>query len=97
MRLPGFRVRTLMIVVAIIAALCYCRILQRRRTEFLSRATNLANNEQFYRGLEPVRSATAQRLEFLRLAERFAKQRRAYERAARYPWLPVPPEPPEPK
>ena len=26
-----------------------------------------------------------------------AALRRKYERAARYPWLPVPPDPPEPK
>jgi hypothetical protein len=32
-----------------------------------------------------------------RRAEYFGRLARKYERAARYPWLPVPPDPPEPK
>jgi hypothetical protein len=59
----------------------------------------MGERSNYYRGLAavckkkeyPYRSANS-----LTEAERFAALARKYERAARYPWLPVEPDPPEP-
>jgi hypothetical protein len=64
--------------------------LARRRQAFLHRAKLYERVESAARALE--------RRQFLRpgIAEDYAAIARKYHRAARYPWLPVEPDPPEP-
>lgn len=45
---------------------------------------------------EGLRGHAAYRERATRIAESYARLRRKYEHAARYPWLPVAPDPPEP-
>jgi hypothetical protein len=161
MKLPRFRLRTLMIVVAIIAIAAYGDVLRRRRAEYLRRAAALAMPEQASRGArdsnkkmltefkekfeqrkdwerrnvdqlkrmaeddllssetqakwrdlqrmaeqslgeseqrqdELTSSVNAEIARWSRSYDHFSALRRKYERAARYPWLPVSPDPPDP-
>lgn len=104
MPIPRFHLRTLLIVVAILAVIVD---LERRREFFLSLAAQHSrlSNEEFLAG-----SLVQSRHHFVlstperamvdaheRLGAYHSKLRAKYERAARYPWLPVPPDPPEPK
>jgi hypothetical protein len=130
MRPPRFRLRTLLIAVAVVATVMG---LQRRRADFLGRAEQHGRMELHrhaqarglggailprpmfealmdsddlrsgcgwanYRG---VRFEGKERLSTLgaaleQMAAHHAALRRKYERAARYPWLPVAPDPPPP-
>jgi hypothetical protein len=150
MKLPRIRVRSLMIVVLLIAIVVYADVLRRRRAGFLRRAQALAAEEKISRGMrDGTRRVISQyeknmedfkdvlRREIARLkaldfdkkwiqqhedfvrslemeqaltvssgmadvarcsqrCDYFAALRRNYERAARYPWLPVSPDPAEP-
>ena len=110
MTLPRFRLRTLMIVVAIVGLLMYCRRVQQHRLN-LATLCRIAD-----RGVR--RSGTIYRLEHdietlltvtfetpaLSPAEIDGRRRRSaywialkrkYDRAATRPWLPVAPDPPE--
>jgi hypothetical protein len=150
MKLPRFRVRSLMIVVLLIAIVVYADVLRRRRAGFLRRSQALAAEEKISRGwqdgtrraiaqyeirmkdrkdrlrrniatlrpfvpqeewiqkeedyvrsLEKVQalkvwSDMARVSQWSRRCDYFAALRRKYERAARYPWLPLSPDPAEP-
>jgi hypothetical protein len=48
-------------------------------------------------GLDQMRLISEYAAHSRRLADHHATLRRKYERAARYPWLPVDPDPPEPE
>jgi hypothetical protein len=107
MRMPRFRftVRRMMVAMAVVAVLCGGEVLRRRRAFYLERADLYAKHEDGY--LRSVADLTklAKEVPALReaasnirqLAERAAARRRCYERAARYPWLAIPPDPPEPE
>jgi hypothetical protein len=163
MRPPRFRLRALMIAVAVTGLALGGERMRRRRAECLRRAESCAGHERlllgmaawceeiaaknegrirrssedagdlplFWRHISPSRMSApgADRLEsdrrafwedhchdFVdstfapewavasdsadrsrRLAARYAAERLRYERAARYPWLPVEPDPPEPE
>src|SRR4051794_22335981 len=92
MRLPRFRVRTLMVAVAVVAvalglALWGVRML-RLRAEYLAHAALFAREEAAMRKVaefEPV-GFTA-RFNLKRVAM-MRNMRLYYERLARYPWLP---------
>src|SRR4051794_41783878 len=103
--MPRVRLRTLMIVVAI-AALLFGGVLEagRRRARFrqLERhymweqmdagfATLLMESFERDPSVGPRKLAAARRLEAY-----YGRLRAKYERATRYPWLPVPPDPPPP-
>lgn len=89
MRTPRFRstVRRMMLAVAVAGLICGGEVLRRRRAAFAERATMLRWSEYVER-LGAHRPAVADHRD--RLA-------RKYERAARQPWLPVAPDPPEPE
>jgi hypothetical protein len=63
------------------------------RPDLINRAWMLARDEVAQAGEVLAR----RRHEEKRLADYHAKLRKKYERAARYPWLPVEPDPPEPQ
>ena len=83
-----FTVRRMMVAVAIVGVvLGGAEMIRRRRTDFIVRSTQWRWSENVaLRGRAPVRFVYYSR----RLAEK-------YEHAARYPWLPVAPDPPEPE
>lgn len=104
MRLPRFRVRTLMAAVAVVGMLLggsneIVRTLKWRRLDCQLRAIDQSVAESYYRGTlwscrgpsvpPPVPDA--------RKAAFHATLRRKYEWAARYPWLPVAPDPSAPE
>jgi hypothetical protein len=113
MRRPRFRftVRGMMVAVAIAAVIMGAATLMVRRRGYLALAEKYTVEERLYvvsargaerdrdkRGSEAVVRTWAQRA--VRLAgeaREAARLRMKYERAARYPWLPVAPDPPEPK
>jgi hypothetical protein len=117
MKPPRFRLRALMIAVAILALLAFGESMRRRQERYLELAADHATMEWgqairaqaaratppigvdgpgasllYYWGNDPkaVEQATI-------LVEYHAAMRRKYERAARQPWLPVEPDPPEPE
>jgi hypothetical protein len=153
-KFPRYRLRTLIIVVAIVSIAVYTDVLRRRRAGFVRRALALAMDEEisrhrqagtrrsiaqyeermedrkdrlrrniatlrlfvpqkewiqkeedYVRSLEKVQalkvsSDMARVSQWSRRCDYFAALLRKYERAARYPWLTVsadPPEPPEPE
>lgn len=88
MRLPKFRVRTLLIIVAIVGLICGGgETLRRRRANFRQEAHDLrwAEYVEWHGERRP------------NVAEYYNRLARKYEYAARYPWLPVAPDPPEPR
>jgi uncharacterized protein (TIGR03067 family) len=128
MRLPCFRLRTLLVAVALAALICGGLALQRRRATFLARAQAQAvdlrrwttfagaassiarmfrdmevqsrespNNPELREEiLEGLRYYEASDDEDRRRIAYHAALKARYERAARYPWLIVPPDPPPP-
>lgn len=132
MRLPRFRIRTTMIVVAVVALFVWVGIEVPRRERlsqyYRAKATAVSKSEGMYRslsraldwskriedatsrhaarngkltesGAEDIQAAAVARTEdFLApKIEYFARLKQKYEHAARYPWLSVEPDPPEPK
>ena len=108
MRLPRYRLRTLLIAVSV-AALGMGTIegLAQRRESYLRQAAHhreLSNDARLYamsidrRYLhwgpsEPERREMAA---YERRSDHYAALQAKYERAARYPWLPIEPDRPEP-
>lgn len=124
MRMPRFRIRTLMIAVAVVAVLTACAAgawrLNRLSRYYRSQAAILSHAEKrATEGLkdqeeelasiakrDPLARAKLKDFEdvarhcagqYAALAEHAAALKLKYERAARYPWLPVEPDPPEPE
>lgn len=102
MRLPRVRVtvRRLMVGVAVTALALAADQVRRRRADYLGRAAINADAEQMSRAYaDDARGphCDPQRVERGdALAAYHAALRLKYERAARRPWLPVAPDPPEP-
>jgi hypothetical protein len=108
MRLPRYRLRTLFIAVAV-AALGMGTIvgLARRRESYLRHAAHhreLSNDARLYamyidrRYLHwgPSEPERAEMAAYERRGDYHAALQAKYEHAARYPWLPVEPDRPEP-
>jgi hypothetical protein len=101
MKVPRFRlsIRRMMIVVAIVAACFWGSASIRRRGRFSDMARIWGNTEaalcETAQGSVPGPHGDPAYNRVL--AEYSGKMRMKYERAARYPWLPVEPDPPEPK
>jgi hypothetical protein len=113
MKRPRFTVRRMMVAVAVVAMILgiglAAKRLQERRTRALALAKYFRSREDKERrmlGLPEFRSHLASlgpdaRRDDLRdrekEIERHGLMRLRYERASRYPWLPMEPDPPEPK
>ena len=95
-----FTVRWTMVAVAVVGLLLASAIMLRRSREFGSRAEEQADFEAG--SLEYADDARGERGDRQRVerGELMATYHRGlklkYERAARFPWLPVAPDPPEP-
>jgi hypothetical protein len=86
MRRLRIRIRTLLIAVALIGLACGADVMRKRRVEYLDRAMAWqCIAEDLCSPHDP------------RIDEHCDQLRRKYERAARYPWLPVAPDPPPPE
>jgi hypothetical protein len=94
MRLPTFRVRTLMIAVAACAVCLGFLSVQRRRAQFmeLSQDHLIAGAEALFENWS-ARSQTPSYSAQVRYHWALAAR---YEEAASHPWLPVEPDPPPP-
>src|SRR4051812_30675658 len=98
MRLPRFRLRTLMIAVAVAGVAMYGARLRSRSHIYAERAECFEFFEDLYGcGNFWAEMNPEQRRSALRMAEITRAMGRKYRRAARYPWLPVAPDPPPPK
>ena len=104
-----FTVRGMMVAVAIVGMACGGELIRRRRNYYLNEADTYAYGERIFREsadepLEGCRAGQVSReaqarfkVETLATADHYAALKRKYARAARYPWLPVAPDPPEPE
>ena len=106
-----FTIRRMMVAVAIVALLLGGDVLRRKRSGYLARADAEAARElesrakvKVYEGAIETSAAPSvaegyrHRVEMYRdEANHHGRLRRKYARAARYPWLPVEPDPPEPE
>src|SRR3954469_25325987 len=107
MRIPRFRVRTLMIAVAVVAVALGAGRRRQRAPTFLQRAAEFAEREttswlmvEASCRRNPLPGLIVVHEDPMRhrwWALYLGRLRRKYERAARYPWLPVPPDPPPPE
>ena len=89
-----FTVRRMMVAVAAVALMSYGVVLWRRASEYRGRADSYGIRVIMVdSGLSPDDLERKNR----RLNEYYESMQRKYDRAARYPWLPVAPDPPEPE
>lgn len=93
---PRLTIRRLMLVVAIVGVVLGTSItIRRRATEFESRAA--AHREKWIKIFTMTEGSTGDTPERRRRLGHLAEMDLKYQRAARYPWLPVAADPPEPK
>ena len=111
MRVPRvrFTVRTLMVLVAVVAIILGGMILRQRAASYRQRAAQFgwvatglrqsaaSGNAAFLHPTPTGPGTPMTQAMSLRWAEYYAGLRAKYEHAALYPWLPVEPDPPEPE
>jgi hypothetical protein len=96
MRMPHvrFTMRLLMIAVAILASLFWVERLRRLSQEYRSIAEE--HGWAVFGASEYAPHNAADAAKSKRIIDRYRSLQEKYERAARHPWLPVEPDPPEP-
>jgi hypothetical protein len=110
MRLPRFRIRTLMIAVAVVATMSWVAVRLRQRSERFyweslsmeGRRIEWAAGAELYeydcnRAADPLPDDVRGAIRHRRRANYYLALQRKYRDAARRPWLPVPPDPPPPE
>jgi hypothetical protein len=107
MRLPRMTTRRWMAAVAVVAFAIAAGQMWRRSIEYAGRARRYAMTERYLRETEAIVSkikpsdrpfgAHTPRVGLPVMIAHFADLRRKYEHAARYPWVPVEPDPPAPE
>jgi hypothetical protein len=91
MRLPRFRVRTLMVAVVVVALLVWGAMMGSRSYDYYRRARVYGTQE---RGWRAIAARDGQWAEFgSECAEYFAQLAGKYRRAMWRPWMPVAPDP----
>lgn len=102
MHLPRFRVRTLMLVVALVALLIWGAMMGTRSYVYYRLASYYGQQERLWRKMAirdrriPARSRSVAALWGLQTADFYAPLARKYRQAMRHPWRPVAPDPPAP-
>jgi hypothetical protein len=101
MKMPTFRfaVRSLMTFVVVAAVVMWVFQMCRRSVKYRELATAHAAREQYLIGLGNAAGGVMNDMRIWSKEEHIGfvrALRLKYERAARYPWLPVEPDPPEP-
>lgn len=101
MCLPRFRVRTLMVLVAVAASVFTAIALYQRRAQFLQRSWEYEYGEGDYLYNANAYERLGQSPQLVRhlrkRANYYGGLATKYRYSARYPWLPVAPDPPAPK
>ncbi len=106
MRPPRFRLRTMMILVAVLALSLSAAVLWLRREQYRRLAEVYSLTEKVLRvdshmargtAAFPLLDLSDSMDRNARQADYYARLRRKYERAATRPWLPVAPDPPPPE
>ena len=101
MRVPKFRIRTLMIAVAVLGiafgGLAGLRQMDQRRQRFRALARNHLVNRLTLIGLAEHQAAKADTERYRMRAEYHLALNQKYQYAASHPWLPVSSDPPEPR
>jgi hypothetical protein len=109
MRLPRvrFTVRRMMVSVAVASSCVAAYLVATRGGEFREEAIEYLQREQFrvkaehyghrLADLSDIKVIPGHPDPLHRRREYYDQMRKKYERAARYPWLPVAPDPPEPE
>ena len=96
---PRFSLRVIFIVMTLAAVAVFAERMMKRRAAFLERVRHYTVTEIRDSWIYPF-SAEPQEVFFGRIQAyraHFRLMREKYERAARYPWLPVEPDPPVPR
>src|SRR5262249_14849430 len=94
MRPPRFRVRTLMVVVGVVASLVWGAMMGSRSYDYSRRAREYGASERGWREIAARDRGWAR---FgAQCAEYYAQLARKYRRAVWRPWMPVAPDPPAP-
>lgn len=102
MRLPRFRVRTLMAIVGVVALLLWGSMMGVRSYNYYRLATTYAAYERGWRELaargriDPTRSRSVGTVYGEPIADYYAPLARKYRQAVWRPWTPVAPDPPAP-
>ncbi len=94
MPIPRMTTRRWMIVVAVVALIAGMAVAIQRRVTFYERLSN--HHFRVFHETYPYSSHARDTLKRLRLARYHLDLWDKYRRAARYPWLPVSPDPPLP-
>ncbi len=98
MPLPRFRIRTLMIAVAVVALTMVALKLRQRSQEFSKQAKVYAFRAALYEsGKVWIRDMPRASETFPATARHYRRESMRYARAARYPWLSVTPDRPLPE
>ena len=93
MRLPGFRVRTLMIAVGVVALLLWGAMMGTRSFDYYRRAREYGANERGWRAIADRPNQPGGPEFRLRCVEYYAQLAGKYRRAMWRPWMPVAPDP----
>lgn len=102
MRLPRFRVRTLMIAVGVVALLIWGAMMGTRSYIYYTLARTYGTNERQWREMAVRDRGNPTRLRSVavrwgpQIAEFYAPLARKYRRAMWRPWMPVDPDPTAP-
>lgn len=99
MRLPRLTARRLMVLVAVGAIVLESMQIRQRASEYQLKADLLGLMETVHReGLDPNFCYLAKdAIPNPKMAEYYLQMQRKYERASRFPWFPVPSNPPLPE
>ena len=103
MRLPRFRVRTLMIAIAVVTLLVWGATMGIRSYVYYRLARDYGTYERQWRemalrdGEDPVRRTRSLAVKWgPQIADFYAPLSRKYRQAMWHPWIPVAPDPPAP-
>src|SRR4051812_24297634 len=102
MRLPHFRVRTLMLAVGVMALLLWGAMMGTRSYVYYRLARDYGNYERSWRYIaardrgNPLHARSVGVVWGPQIADYYAPLARKYRRAMWRPWLPVAPDPPSP-
>jgi hypothetical protein len=93
MRLPHFRVRTLMIAVGVVALLIWGAMMASQSYDYYSRAREYGAQERGWREIASRNRSPKQKQFHSECVQYFAQLAGKYRRAMWRPWMPVAPDP----
>jgi len=97
MRSPRFQLRTLLILVMLAGIAVGGYEIWRRSERYRARSVEAETQEHEWAKAASILRTKSVKAEVAGLRDYYAALKRKYQHAARHPWLPVAPDPPEPK